>query len=87
MNIQNPREVVDIVLDRVIQTLRADCRMPKLTHSEWEMFFARAGASVAEDLDWLDERLSSLENRLNGAHDTISAIGDLIAAADDADEE
>ena len=51
------REVVDTVLERMIKALRADCRMPKLTRQEWEMFFARVVALAAEDLDWLDNRL------------------------------
>jgi hypothetical protein len=73
------REVVDIVLERAIKALRTDCRVvPKFTRSEWELFFARAGALAAEDLNWLDDRLSLLEKRLIGASNTLCAIEDLI---------
>jgi hypothetical protein len=81
------REVVDIVLERAIKALRTDCRVvPKFTRSEWELLFARAGALAAEDLNWLDDRLSLLEKRLIGASDTLCAIEDLIEVAHNADE-
>ena len=71
---------VDVVLDRVIDRLRADPAIPRRTLEQWTLFFAEVRNEAEDDLT---KKLKGFAR----VRDTIEAMADVLAEDDDDDED
>jgi hypothetical protein len=78
LDARDAQAIADDIIEKIIKTLRADARFPKLSLRQWDLLLADLRNDVADHVTDFIDGMADLDDTLNAIQDTIEESDDVI---------